>query len=766
MICTALVIWAAAGGGAVEGAPPGREARRSFDRGAELENEAAELLRAGDKRAAEARLSEALNAYRMALKKAPSDPDPVLRIGTILLFEERCAEAVPILERSAELAFRIDLSRPGSLSYSRIGGDPKLRELLLLVGKCRLSKGPDDSGFAILEAIRDVEPDVHFLLGRRYLEGGRHRPALTHLSAYLQHNETDLKVRKAVANLQLRLGMLTDAAQTYRDILARDPQDLNALKNLAVVEVRRARYPQAIQTFKRVLHQVPDDVQARFNLGVCLARVGNHQEAVVHLKKALSLKPRLARGWHRLGVSLAAMKKSQRAVAALTKAVRYAPDSVPSYLALAQIYRHDGNANRCAAVLEKILKRSPFEPRILLGLGDCQRDQGLNAQALETHRRAVKIEPRNATIHAALGEDHRSLGRLEDAAAAFRRAIELESGGSDTKVALGKILGELGVRAIKKRDFKLAVTRLTEAVQGGGPDAVNLSNLGVALMSLGKTTEAEPHLKRAYEMNAKHPGIRAALAHLRLSQKRPREAVELLSSPSGRGPSRGPRLRLLGIAYLHASNAGQAAQTLRAALDAMPRGRSVRYELGRALVRARRYRQAANVFGTVESTGLAPNEEKIVRLSAGYAAYRAGDFETATNLVGLAAGRSKVLRSLHAAAWNQLGRSLAAKQQLQLALSAFKAANKVSRTVSSRANVAAIEYELGKSKRAYNTWRRMAKGSVPPQVYHNIAIYLDDEVGNEVAAYRWYRKYARRLPSDQRTSIKALVERKRELFGL
>ena len=46
-----------------------------------------------------------------------------------------------------------------------------------------------------------------------------------------------------------------------------------------------------------------------------------------------------------------------------------------------------------------------------------------------------------------------------------------------------------------------------------------------------------------------------------------------------------------------------------------------------------------------------------------------------------------------------------------------------------------------------------------------MAIYFDDAVGNEGAAYAWYRRYARRLPKTKRSDALALVARKRELFG-
>ena len=71
-------------------APETREIRELFDRGAELESQAAELLSAGKRREAERRLREALETYQKVLKKSKNDPDAALRMAAILVFRQDC----------------------------------------------------------------------------------------------------------------------------------------------------------------------------------------------------------------------------------------------------------------------------------------------------------------------------------------------------------------------------------------------------------------------------------------------------------------------------------------------------------------------------------------------------------------------------------------------------------------------------------------------------------------------------------------------------
>ncbi len=749
---------------AADGAPGNRAARESFDHGAVLETEAAELLRQGDRKEAARRLSDALAAYKAALAEAPDDPDPALRIGTILLFKERCGEALPILERSARLAFDLDPARAGQLTAAQLAGRAKLRELLLLYGQCRLAKGPDTRGFATLEAVGDLKPEVSFFLGRRYLDAKKHKGALKHLSYYLRHKPGDLKTRIAVANIQLRLGQLADAAHSYRMILDRRPQDLNALKHLAVVEFRRKRYAAAVKTFRRVLKQSPGDVQSRFNLGVCLARIDRHREAVKEFRAALKRKPRLARAWHRLGVSLQALHRRREAIEALQAAVRHDSKHVSSYVALARLHRAANDHRQCASMLRRALEHESGDGKLMIELGDCVRDAGDLVGALAIHRRAVSKTDGSASAHAAVATDLEGLKRFPEAVDAYRRAVVKQPTDQQSSAALVRIQTRLGTSALKKRELKEAVRRLEDAVKFGPEHAVAHANLGLGLLAQRRLAPAERHLRRAVQLEGRAVDVRVALARLLLDQRRADEVVGLLASSSnlnGRGR------HLLGLAYLWTGAVGNAVTQLERAASLYPKDRGLQVALGRALVRNRRYQEAMRVLESVESPGeVGSKRRRDFDLVKGYAAYRARRFEAATTvLASWESMKSRPVEALRFAAGQRWGLELVEDGRLNEARQAFKATVSKRDRKAQKTNVASVEYLLGRRKRAYGVWRGLAKHTAPAEVYYNIAIYLDDEEGKERAAYRWYRRYARKLPKPDRAAALAVLEKKRALFG-
>ncbi len=756
--------WAAATfvpAGAAYAQSAGRKARQSFDRGADLENEAAELLKNGDADAAQKRLTSALAAYRAALQQNPADPDPALRIGAILQYEKKCGEALPILVKSAKLAFGVTISATTPSTIDR----PRLRELLLLIGKCRLEDGPDDTGFRLLELVGNVDASVHFLLGRRYLQAERQRPALHHLSRYLESNPDDVRVRRAVADLQLRLDQLDEAAKSYRVVLGRSPDDLNTLKNLAVVEFRLERYPQAIRTLRKVLKHEPNDVPARFNLGVCFAQLGQHEQAGVHLRKALALKPDLARAWFRLGQSLAALNRYDEALDAFARTVDAQHDHVKAYAETAKIQRMKGRGQQCVTGLRRALRPTSRHAQILLPLGDCLRDIGRHEDALAVHSEAEQKAPLDAAIQAAVGDDLRALDRLEEAITSYRKSLEVAKKSPTVQGSLAKTLSTVGARALRAGDSDKAIVTLTEAADLRPNDAVDEANLGLAYLVRGETKKASAHLATAISLDGRRAAIACALARLQLGKGESAKAIATLQKFSSRARAPTCVAHLLGLAHLRTQNFPAAAGYLERAFSERPDDRGLRIAYGQALTLAAKYTAATRIFESVDLSEPNPDRAEALKLLVAYAEYRAQRFEKAVALLGEKGSREEAANALRSAAWVAHGRSLFRQRQFREALSAFVTAQQLNRSVPARSNAAATLYQLGKPKTAYRTWKGLSKRHRHPEIYFNVAIYLDDERENENEAYRWYRRYARSLPADRRSKADLLLARKRALFG-
>ncbi len=74
-------------------------------------------------------------------------------------------------------------------------------------------------------------------------------------------------------------------------------------------------------------------------------------------------------------------------------------------------------------------------------------------------------------------------GRLDEAAAVYEAALRMEPRNADALHLLGVIDHQRG-------DHERAVTRIRQALAIHGPRSNYFSNLGIALRSLGRTSEA------------------------------------------------------------------------------------------------------------------------------------------------------------------------------------------------------------------------------------------------------------------------------------
>lgn len=84
------------------------------------------------------------------------------------------------------------------------------------------------------------------------------------------------------------LGRLEAAQQSFRVVLAEDPQNVEGLYDLALVEQRAQHYLQAREGYLRVLQLEPDHADARFNLALLAHSIGADAEARHHLEKLRS----------------------------------------------------------------------------------------------------------------------------------------------------------------------------------------------------------------------------------------------------------------------------------------------------------------------------------------------------------------------------------------------------------------------------------------------------------------------------------------------
>ncbi|MEL7372248.1 MAG: hypothetical protein AAFN74_25200, partial [Myxococcota bacterium] len=221
---------------------------------------------------------------------------------------------------------------------------------------------------------------------------------------------------------------------------------------------------------------------------------------------------------------------------------------------------------------------------------------------------------------------------------------------------------------------------------------------------------------------------------------------------------------MVGVAHLRLRRVGRAVEALRRGIALQPNDAALQFDLGRALIRRASFAEADDVLNQLPAEWTR-SDDRLVAMTRGYAAYRAKRYESAIRHLSTIRTPSSQITNLTAAAWTHWGIQLTKNRRFKSALIAFETASSLQKQIASTANHAAVRYQLGDTKSAYQVWRKLARRYRNPALAFNISTYYDDEVGNEAKAYRWLKKAAQRLTTTMKVDIDRLLLRKKTLFG-
>ena len=216
------------------------------------------------------RLSEAEQAYRLALELTPQHPEAFHLLGLLLYRLGRFDEAITFITNA------IDQQSSNPLYWFNLG---------VVTQKASRRE----------EAIRAYRQAI--TLNPQYLD------AFINLGNVLKDH-----------------GSTTEAKEVYRQALALNPSHADTHNNLGVTLKEEGRLEEAIDSYRRALHLKPMHLEALNNLGLALMERGTLREAISSFEQALTIMPEYLKALYNLGVARSWAGDDPMAVACLQKA--------------------------------------------------------------------------------------------------------------------------------------------------------------------------------------------------------------------------------------------------------------------------------------------------------------------------------------------------------------------------------------------------------------------------------------------------------------
>lgn len=204
--------------------------------------------------------------------------------------------------------------------------------------------------------------------------------------------------------------------------------------------------------------------------------------------------------------------------------------------------------------------------------------RGDHAAAAEIARTLLLERPDDADAHHLLGLAERAAGQADAALASIERAIALAPDQALFHFSRASLMRD-------RRRPEEVRAELARAVQANPNQLAAYLILGQYALASGDAAEAERQFKLAQRVDAEHPHVLVAQAHLAAAQGRQAEVLGLLTRALTRAPEDPYVQSTLGLAYLSQGQDAFAEQLLGKALDKQPKAAGLRWARIEALRR-------------------------------------------------------------------------------------------------------------------------------------------------------------------------------------
>jgi len=381
----------------------------------------------------------AIAAYRAAIELDAGDAAPYLNLGMLLTDNQRAAEALPHLQKAAQLT-------PGDFQAHRELGKAFLQLRQLDNARAEFEK-------AVAEAPENAP--VRFLLAETYRKLGLASKAAAENAEYAAltkaHSSPDSRLQGARALIEM--GKNGDAERAVREYLAVHKTSAEAhfllgyilfkkedakaslaeytegakyatpsaadLQAVAADYVLLKDYPDADKWFSKAVEWNPKDALGWYYLGRTKYNENRFEEAVAAFEQCLKLEPRNAKAEDNRGLALEGLNRTEEAVTAYHNAIAWQagaaiPDSGP-FLDLGALLVETNRADEALGYLAEAARISPDDYRVHRALGKAHARRNELDQARAELERAAGLAPQNAPVHFMLAQVYRKQGLIEKA---------------------------------------------------------------------------------------------------------------------------------------------------------------------------------------------------------------------------------------------------------------------------------------------------------------------------------------------------------------
>ncbi len=268
---------------------------------------------------------------------------------------------------------------------------------------------------------------------------GDNPTALALAAALAQHFTASRSVTLARAGMlaeldpEQALPLLLEAARTADN-------DSSTWFNLGLAHEKLGHIQDAADAYRNCIARNPNHERAHNNLGMMLRKQKNHKEAAAAFRAAVTADPQYHRAWNNLGITLRSLDDADGARRALQRAIQLRPDYAIAHFNLANLLLAGDDTQGAIEHYRRAIAADPTYVQPRANLGNALRTAGRKQEALITYALAAEVAPKDLIPIYNVGRTALELGLLDLARDAAERARTIAPRRPEALALLAEVL--------------------------------------------------------------------------------------------------------------------------------------------------------------------------------------------------------------------------------------------------------------------------------------------------------------------------------------
>lgn len=231
-------------------------------------------------------------------------------------------------------------------------------------------------------------------------QGGNLDLAAAECQRMLSIDRRNTAAMHVLGSVAFRRGDHARAVELLGKVVRQDPGRIQAVITLGEAQLALAHFSEAAVSFRKVVATRPDNWEQLYNLGIALRGLGQMDEAAKVLERCRDMAEADALApWNALGDVYRAQGRLDEALACFEQALRIDPGFSMAQNNLGITLQAQGRIAEAIAMLEKAIGMNPQDPELYYNLGCSLQEDGRTQSAIEAYRRAIALRSDYSAAH-------------------------------------------------------------------------------------------------------------------------------------------------------------------------------------------------------------------------------------------------------------------------------------------------------------------------------------------------------------------------------